>query len=66
MLLIEMSWAEHVALIGGMINVYGVMTANPNGNSLVGKSRRRWEGNLNMDLRRNGLLADSCDCGTEI
>jgi hypothetical protein len=64
-LLTEMSWAGHVALIGGKINVYGVMTANPDGNRLLGKPRCRWEDSLNMDLHRNGLLVESRDGSTE-
>lgn len=49
----NMSWSGHVALMGEMKNAYGVMAVNPNGNSPVGKPRRKRDDNRNMGLCRN-------------
>jgi hypothetical protein len=45
----KMRWEEHVARMGR--SVYGVLVGRPEGKSLVGRSRCRWEDNIKMYLR---------------
>jgi hypothetical protein len=35
--------------------VYGVLVGRPEGNRPLGRSRRRWEDNIKMDLRERGI-----------
>jgi hypothetical protein len=39
----------------GRGNVYGVLVGRPEGKRPVGRPRRRWEDNINMELREIGL-----------
>jgi hypothetical protein len=41
----------HVARIRERIRAYGVLVGNPEGNRLLGRFRRRWQNNINMDLK---------------
>jgi hypothetical protein len=47
----RMRWARHVARMGGRRGVYRVMVGRPEGKILLGKSRRRWEDNIKLDLQ---------------
>jgi hypothetical protein len=49
-----MRWAGHVARIGEKRNAYRIMEGKPEGKTLLGRPRRRWEDNMNMDLREIG------------
>jgi hypothetical protein len=46
----KMIWAEHVARIGEKRNAYRIFVGNPEGKRLLGRPRRRWVGNIKMDL----------------
>jgi len=46
-----MRWAGHVARMGEGRGVHRVLVGKPEGKSLLGTSRRRWEDNIKMDLR---------------
>jgi hypothetical protein len=49
-----MRWAGHVARIGKRTGVYRVLVGKPQGNRPLGRSRRRWEDNIKMDLQEVG------------
>ncbi|KAJ4445887.1 hypothetical protein ANN_12573 [Periplaneta americana] len=46
-----MRWAGHVARMGESRNAYRVLVGRPEGKRPLGRPRRRWEGNIKMDLR---------------
>ena len=43
-------WAGHVARVGKRRDVYRVLVGKPEGKRPLGRSRRRWEDNIKMDL----------------
>jgi hypothetical protein len=47
----RMRWAGHVARMGEGRGVYRVLVRRPEGKRPLGRPRRRWEDNINMDLR---------------
>jgi hypothetical protein len=47
----KMRWAGHVAGMGEMRNEQKILVGKPEGNMSFGKTRRRWEDNIRMDLR---------------
>jgi hypothetical protein len=47
-------WAGHVARMGEGRNVYRVLVGKPEGKRPTGRSRRRWEDGIRMDLRETG------------
>ena len=47
----RLRWAEHVAHIDQSTNAYRVLVGNTEGMRPLGRSRRRWENNIKMDLR---------------
>jgi len=49
-----MGWARHVARIGEIGGVYGVLVEKPEGKRQLGRPRRRWEDNIKMDLQEVG------------
>jgi hypothetical protein len=49
----RMRLAGHVARMGKM-NVYRILLGKPEGKISLGRPRRRWVGNIKMDLRRIG------------
>jgi hypothetical protein len=49
-----MRWAGHVARIGEKRNAYRILVGKPEGNRPLGRPRRRWVGNIEMDLRETG------------
>jgi hypothetical protein len=51
----RMRWAGHVARMGEGIGVYRVLVGRPAGKRPLGRHRRRWEDNINMDLREIGI-----------
>jgi len=44
-----------VARMGEGIGVYRILVWRPEGKRQLGRPRRRWEDNINMDLREIGL-----------
>ena len=53
----RMRWAGHVAHMGEGRAVYRVLVGKPEGRRPLGRSWRRWEDNIRMDLREVG-----CGC----
>jgi hypothetical protein len=49
-----MRWAEQVACIGERRGVYKVLVRKPEGKRPLGRPKRRWEGNIKMDLQEVG------------
>jgi len=49
-----MRWSGHVARKGGERDAYNILVGKPQGKILLGRSRRRWESNIRMDLREIG------------
>jgi hypothetical protein len=49
-----MRWAGHVAHMGERRGVYKIMLGKPEGNRPLGRPRRRWKGNIKMDLQEVG------------
>jgi len=49
-----MRWAGHVARMCEKRVVYRVLVGKPEGNRTLGRSRRRWEDNIKMDLQEVG------------
>ena len=50
----RMRWAGHVARIGEEREVYRVLVGKPEGRKPLGKPRRRWVGNIRVDLQEVG------------
>jgi hypothetical protein len=50
----RMRWAGHVARMGEGRGVLRVLVGQPEGKSPLGRSRRRWEDNIKMDLQEVG------------
>jgi hypothetical protein len=46
--------AGHVALMGEPRNAYSILVEKPEGKRQLGSPRRRWVGNIKMDLREMG------------
>jgi hypothetical protein len=51
----RMRWAGHVARMGEMGNVYGLLVGKPEGKRALGRPRRRWIDNIKMDLLEVGV-----------
>jgi hypothetical protein len=51
----RMRWARHVARMGEKRNVYRLLVGKPEGKRPLGRSRRRWMDNINIDLLAIGL-----------
>ena len=49
-----MRWAGHVARVGDRKDVYRVVLGRPEGKRPLGRTRRRWENNIKVDLREVG------------
>jgi len=47
----RMRWAGYVARMGEERGVYRVLVGKPEGKRPLGRPRRRWEYNINMDLQ---------------
>jgi len=50
----RMRWVEHVARMGQRRRVYGVLVGKTEGKRPLGRSRRRWEDNIKLDLEELG------------
>jgi hypothetical protein len=51
----RMRWAGHVARMGKVRGVYNVLVGRPEGKRPLGRPRRRWKGNIKIDLREIGI-----------
>jgi hypothetical protein len=51
----RMRWAGHVAHTGEVRGAYNILVGRPEGRRPLGRPRRRWEDNINMDLREKGF-----------
>jgi hypothetical protein len=40
---------------GGVRGAYNILVGRPEGRRPLGRPRRRWEGNIKMDLRETGF-----------
>ena len=49
-----MKWVGHVARMVERRGVYRVLMGKPDGKRPLGRSRRRWEDNIKMDLQEVG------------
>jgi hypothetical protein len=47
----RMRWAEHVARMGYVRDVYRILVGKHEGKRQLGRLRRRWEDNIKMDLQ---------------
>ncbi|KAJ4450806.1 hypothetical protein ANN_02236 [Periplaneta americana] len=47
----RLRWAGHVARMGEFINTYSMLVGRPEGKIPLERPRRRWEDNIEMDLR---------------
>jgi hypothetical protein len=50
----RMRWAWHVTRVGEKTNAYRILVGKPEGKRPLGRSRRRWEDNIKIDLREPG------------
>ena len=50
----RMRWAGHVARMGEDRGMHRVLVGKPEGKGLLGRLRRRWEDNIEMDLQEVG------------
>jgi hypothetical protein len=50
----RMRWAWHVAHMGEERGVHRLLVGKPEGKRPFGRSRRRWEDNIKMDLQEVG------------
>jgi hypothetical protein len=46
----RLKWAEHIARMGARRGAYKVLVGKPDGRTPLGRSGRRWEDNIKMDL----------------
>jgi hypothetical protein len=51
----RIQWEGHVARKREGRGVYRVLVGRPEGKRPLGRPRRRWENNINMDLREIGI-----------
>jgi hypothetical protein len=51
----RMRWAGHVACMEEGRGVYRVLVGRPEGKRPLGRRRRRWQDNIKLDLRENGI-----------
>jgi hypothetical protein len=47
----RMRWTGHVACMGEVRGAYNILVGRPEGRRTLGRPRRGWEDNINMDLR---------------
>jgi hypothetical protein len=52
----RLRWAGHVARMGERRGEYRALVGKPEGRRQLGRPRRRWEGNIKMDLREVGCV----------
>jgi hypothetical protein len=50
----RMRWASHVACRGRRRRAYRVLVGKPKGKTLLGRTRRRWQDTIKMDIQKLG------------
>jgi hypothetical protein len=55
-----MSWAEHVSSMGDEKKVYKDLVGKPQGKRSLGRSRRRWEDGIRMEVTEIGWEDVKC------
>ena len=50
----RMRWARHVACMGERRSLYRFLVGKPEGKRPLGRSNRRWQDNIKMDLQEVG------------
>jgi hypothetical protein len=58
-----MRWARHVAHVDMMISAYRILVGKLEGKRPFGRSRHKWEDNIEMDLKEIGFELDSFHSG---
>ena len=53
----RLRWAGHVARMEEGRSVFKIVTGKPTGKRPLGRPRRRWEDNIEMDLEEIGINA---------
>jgi hypothetical protein len=56
----RMRWGGYVAWMGEKRNAYRILVGSPEEKRPLGRPRRRWVDNINMDLRE--IAGDGMDC----
>jgi hypothetical protein len=51
----RMRWAGHVARMEEVRGAYNILVGRPEERGPLGRPRRRWEGNIKVDLRETGF-----------
>jgi hypothetical protein len=51
----RLRWAGHVVRMGEDRSAFKILTNTPTGKIHLGRSRRRWEDNIRMDLKEIGV-----------
>ena len=51
----RLRWAGHVARMKDGRSDFKILTDTPTGKRPLGKRRRRWEGNIRMDIKEIGI-----------
>jgi hypothetical protein len=51
----RMRWAEHMARMGAVRGAYNIFVGRPECRRQLERPRRRWEDNIEMDLREIGF-----------
>jgi hypothetical protein len=51
----RMRWAGYVVRMGEVRGAYNILVGRPEGKRPLGRPRRRWEDNINMDVREMGF-----------
>ena len=51
----RLRWAVHVARMEERRSRFKILTGKPKGKKPLGRPRRRWEGNIRMDLKEIGI-----------
>jgi hypothetical protein len=55
-----MRWVVHVTRFGERRGLYRVLVGKPERKRPLGRPRRRWEGNIKMDLQEVGWRGVDC------
>ena len=55
----RLQWAEHVARMEEGRSAFKILIPKPTGKRPLGRSRRRWEDNIRLDLEEIGINAEN-------
>ena len=51
----RLRWEDHVAKMEDNKSVFTIITGKPTGKRPLGRLRRRWEGNIRIDIKEIGV-----------